>query len=122
MSEATSYADLIVSDPDERLAWLAHSVCTPFTDLHRYSDNLESKIYALVARDIGEQLAASTVLHDMPVLKGEDILRELQAVAKDRTDPHSQRFLDDELAIAHAAMVYTVCVSDFESCIVDLEA
>lgn len=121
MSDLENYTDILKRNPDERLAWLAHSVRTPFTDINRNSDNQSDRIYALMVRNQGEFLAAQAVFYDEPPLSPSDILKTLIENVKDRTDQDSERFRQDELAIAHAAMVYKVCVSKFDTCLTDLE-
>jgi hypothetical protein len=112
----SEYLELLRNDPGERLAWLANSVRTPFTRIH--SDNDSS--YPIVVRNIGEQLAAGAVLDEEPVLEGMDVIRGLKTIATERSEHHSQMFLGDELAVAHAATVYQVCVSDFDTCLSEI--
>ncbi|MCA9349316.1 hypothetical protein KC878_04235 [Candidatus Saccharibacteria bacterium] len=112
MCSPDDYIELLRSDPDERLAWLAHSVQTPFTDLHR---QIVGDAYDLVARDIGEMLAAGVVLYGEPVPSDAELVGQLKEIASERRDKHGRRFLDDEYALAHAASVAKFCISNFDT-------
>ncbi len=108
-------ADLDV-EQDQLLADEAHGVHTPFSERYIHNDSLSigEHTYGLHVRNVGELAAGLTIAGTIPrVQTGGEVLRVILETAKIHSGPYSKRFLDDELAVAHAAQVYMHCVSVF---------
>ncbi len=122
MSEYTeeTYSELLRRDKHERLAWLAHSVTSLYVSTLRNSDDEDDLLYAIIIRDLGERLAADVIFRGEPLLEDGETLQTLLDESQSCERKHATRFCDDELALAHAATVYRVCVEDFETCLLDI--